>query len=361
MKLLVITHSFDLNGAAAILKTILHYWVHTLGWQVDIALRDKAMAEHGAALREAGFCPLVETKLPGDYDFALVNTLIDRAYIDHLYGKIPIVFWVHEGRTALLNIPDTPRKLINAFSKPDVLIFDSDWQIKQVFQSFLYHLPASRLHFAHCAVTDLSQHIQMAPKVDGARLSIICLGSVYSRKRQLDLAQAILIVGKKYKIKGRFVGSLKNVDTFGPVIQDFLHKFPSVLEWTGGVSETQRNEYLSQADIACFPSADETFGIAALEAASLGLPVILADLPVYDEVGWRHGENCLKFSVRNVNALAEQLEILVSDSSLRSRLSVAGKKLSARFGHQQFFDVMTNAVKGLKRQPLVQVGENPTD
>ena len=46
------------------------------------------------------------------------------------------------------------------------------------------------------------------------------------------------------------------------------------------------------ADAFCLPSGDESQPIAPLEAAALGVPVLLTDLEPYADT-WKHGVNCL--------------------------------------------------------------------
>jgi len=45
MKILVLTHSYGANGAAAILKSTLQYWANNLGWQIDTLLNEESYPE----------------------------------------------------------------------------------------------------------------------------------------------------------------------------------------------------------------------------------------------------------------------------------------------------------------------------
>lgn len=74
--------------------------------------------------------------------------------------------------------------------------------------------------------------------------------------------------------------------------------------------------YLS-ADIFLFPSYEEQQGISVLEAGSMGLPILVRDIPVY--YGWLiDGENCLK--ARNNEEFKEKLSNLLQESYLRKKL-----------------------------------------
>ena len=56
------------------------------------------------------------------------------------------------------------------------------------------------------------------------------------------------------------------------------------LHLVGSVPRAELGDLLAAADIYLFPSRWETFGLAAVEAAMAGLPVVAADLPVLREV-----------------------------------------------------------------------------
>jgi glycogen(starch) synthase len=49
------------------------------------------------------------------------------------------------------------------------------------------------------------------------------------------------------------------------------------VQFTGFVSEETRNRLYQVADVAIFPSTYEPFGIVALEAMALGVPVVASD------------------------------------------------------------------------------------
>lgn len=58
---------------------------------------------------------------------------------------------------------------------------------------------------------------------------------------------------------------------------------PTNFSYTGSIPRDDVFEYLGAADIYVSLSTQETFGIAALEAAAVGLPLILSDIPAFRE------------------------------------------------------------------------------
>jgi len=78
------------------------------------------------------------------------------------------------------------------------------------------------------------------------------------------------------------------------------------------------------ADAFVLASVHESFGIAALEAAASGLPVVARQSGIAEFV--RHGETGLL--VGNDEALADAMRTMVDDAAARSRLRPASRELS---------------------------------
>ncbi|GIF20112.1 hypothetical protein Ate02nite_28420 [Paractinoplanes tereljensis] len=74
---------------------------------------------------------------------------------------------------------------------------------------------------------------------------------------------------------------------FGPAssgritLRRALASAPPNVRWAGQVPRERVYDFLAAADIYLSLSEHETFGLAVLEAASFGCPLVLADLPVF--------------------------------------------------------------------------------
>lgn len=75
------------------------------------------------------------------------------------------------------------------------------------------------------------------------------------------------------------------------VVKALPQVMPSNVKFTGYVQDIL--EAFNALDVFIFPSYEENQGMVILEAAAIGLPILVRDIPVYE--GWlRDGENCLK-------------------------------------------------------------------
>lgn len=87
-------------------------------------------------------------------------------------------------------------------------------------------------------------------------------------------------------------------------------------------------EVLSLADLFLLPSESESFGLAALEAMALGVPVISTNTGGLPEVN-RHGVTGMMSNVGDIDDMAKNAVYLLSDDA---RLKKFGEKALERAG-----------------------------
>jgi 1,2-diacylglycerol-3-alpha-glucose alpha-1,2-glucosyltransferase len=102
------------------------------------------------------------------------------------------------------------------------------------------------------------------------------------------------------------------------------------VKFTGYVENI--NEAYNALDIFLFPSYEENQGMVILEAAAVGLPILVRDLPVYNN--WLiHGVNCLK--AKNDKDFEQYINLLASDENLRKKLSRNARQLAEKESIEQ--------------------------
>jgi glycosyltransferase involved in cell wall biosynthesis len=100
------------------------------------------------------------------------------------------------------------------------------------------------------------------------------------------------------------------------------------VRFLGEVPHEQVPEVLQQLDIFAMPSTWEGFGVAALEAEAMELPVVASRVHGIPDVVV-DGETGLLVPPRDRQALAAALERLIADGELRRRLGQAGRAFVA--------------------------------
>ena len=85
------------------------------------------------------------------------------------------------------------------------------------------------------------------------------------------------------------------------------------------------------SDIFVFPNIQQTWGLAVIEAAAAGLPIVISDGAGAHEV-FTHGQNVFRYHGGNIKDLYDKLDPLVVDVNLRKRIGKAARD----FVRQQF-------------------------
>ena len=108
----------------------------------------------------------------------------------------------------------------------------------------------------------------------------------------------------------------------------------------GYVDDRQLRRLYEEAVLVVLPSLDEGFGIPALEAMTVGAPLIAAARGALPEVV---GDAGLLIDPLDVSALAASLERVLTDDQLRARLSAAGPARAREFSWRASANVLAEA------------------
>jgi len=115
---------------------------------------------------------------------------------------------------------------------------------------------------------------------------------------------------------------------FGKIYNALLAKplpknLPKNVTFTGYVQDI--NAAFNAIDIFIFPSHEENQGMVLLEAAAIGLPILVRDIPAYNP--WlEDGVNCLK--AKKEEDFKPCLDRLINDETLRQQLGASAKLLA---------------------------------
>ncbi len=185
--------------------------------------------------------------------------------------------------------------------------------------------------------------------VDPARVAVIPPGVDTQRWRppadRTITGTRILFVGGEFARKGGdlLVDSLSGLSddvelhlvTKTPIpAAERLHVYDDLVP-----NDPRLIELFRTSDVFAIPSRAETFGIAAVEASAMGLPVVASDIGGLSDIV-ADGETGLVVPPGDAGALAGALRALVDDPALRRRLGAA-----ARTRAVERFDAGTNAAR----------------
>lgn len=106
-------------------------------------------------------------------------------------------------------------------------------------------------------------------------------------------------------------------------------EFRGRVHFAFNVSEEEKRTHLTAARLLVIPSPVEGFGIAALEANALGVPVVASSgVP---EGAVRHGYNGLRYPFGNIKSLAAAMVGVLQDDGLHQTLSIHAREFALQF------------------------------
>ena len=199
-----------------------------------------------------------------------------------------------------------------AYSHADIIFCPSEYT-KNLLIS--YGLPENKL-FVQSNAVDTEKFQKNAEKRETCRkeykLSGLVVGNVSLVIPRKD-PKMFIKLSKKFT-KNQFIWFGKIFNKFfvdGLPKTNLLH-----LRFVGFTKDSVAA--LNAIDIFLFPSHEENQGMVILEAASVGMPILVRDIPTYN--GWLiHNVNCLK--AKNEAEFEKYLDYLLKDPVLRARLT----------------------------------------
>jgi glycosyltransferase involved in cell wall biosynthesis len=104
------------------------------------------------------------------------------------------------------------------------------------------------------------------------------------------------------------------------------------VHFAGELDAQAMGAFLAALDCFVFPSSTESFGLAPVEAAQAGVPVVVNDIPVLREVLATEGCPCALFvDASDIKAFAAAVRSVFEDKALADRLSAAGRRLKEKY------------------------------
>ncbi|TMT87017.1 glycosyltransferase family 1 protein [Haloterrigena sp. H1] len=104
----------------------------------------------------------------------------------------------------------------------------------------------------------------------------------------------------------------------------------------GFIPENKKRIYYKAADVFCLPSAHESFGLVLLEAQLQGTPVVVSDLPCFQEIV-NDGQDGY-ISSRNPEAIAKSIGQILSDSELKAEMSKQASENAKKYSWSTIAD-----------------------
>ena len=154
---------------------------------------------------------------------------------------------------------------------------------------------------------------------------ILYAGTVNARKGYADMIKSFALIANKYqnwKIVFAGNGEIEQGKNIAKKLE--IEEQTIFLGWING---DEKDKAFKEASVFCLPSYAEGFPMAVLDAWAYGLPVITTPVGGIPDIA-KDGINLLLFKPGDIKALANQMERIICDSTLRENISKESIKLA---------------------------------
>jgi len=167
--------------------------------------------------------------------------------------------------------------------------------------------------------------------IDVSRPYLLYVGRIELKKNILGILEAYKILKERYKIPHELV--LAGSPGFGyEKIKFQVSSFKFPVRELGYVSEAEKSQLLSNADVFLFPSLYEGFGFPILEAQAAGVPVVTSNVSSIPEIV---GDGAFFIDPKNSQGIAESVYKLIDGNGLRDKLVELGFENVKRFSWEK--------------------------
>jgi glycosyltransferase involved in cell wall biosynthesis len=215
--------------------------------------------------------------------------------------------------------------------------------IKKQFSAFPW-LNQDRIHVVANGVEEPEtagwdrEKLRLLAGIKNAEPVVLGVGSIFSQKGFEYLVEALALLHKKgMRVHGVIAGDGEPEDLAALAGRLGIAPYVHLLGRRSDVPELMYG-----ADVFALSSIDEGLPNVVLEAMSMGTPVAATDAGGTSEI-ITDGKDGFVVPVRNAEALAEKIALLINDKALRARMGSAGKKtVQERFTVQCMVDNIEN-------------------
>lgn len=249
MRVLFVIHELALNGAVTALLAQVRA-LRAAG--EEVAVLTPALTGPAAALREAFAATgarLVERAAATEYDVAVGCTVFAAEALGRLVGHLPLVWWIHEGMAGVTFTGANPA-VQQLLGRVDRLVFPSRGAVERIWPVLLGALPPGRVEVIP-ALVPFPEPGPVADKPPG-RVRVLCVGSIYPRKRQGDLVAAIAALGPAAPVECVLAGEMVAIE---PAAESLIAAGADRFHRTGGLEPADGDRKPAPAGAAGYSRA----------------------------------------------------------------------------------------------------------
>jgi glycosyltransferase involved in cell wall biosynthesis len=265
-----------------------------------------------------------------------IKTSYSTKLIQTLHDVIPLFNLNHNGDNPTIFY----RRMLNALRHSDKVISVSQFSKEEALKVFPGYEDKIEVTYQPIPIYPDEEKMSEEPLVQEGILKSYGLekngyflynGFLERRKNIENLIQAYSAIGAKVKIPLVLAGAIDHKDI--ELVKLIKNSLRQNVIYLGYISTVAKLVLLRNATAFVFPSQYEGFGIPPIEAMKMNCPVISSNTTSLKEVC---EDGAVLVNPFSVSEIAEAMETLVSNSSLREKLIRNGAKRVDFFSYENF-------------------------
>lgn len=242
------------------------------------------------------------------------------------------------------NLQRIRRDIARCVEHSDKIITISEFSKREI--QTLLQVPEEKIEIVYSApsiTTEVTSFQMLQKRLNVKQPYLLYMGTIEPRKNLVRLIQAFDWLKRERKIPHQLV--LAGGDgwkTEGIHRAAETAQFANEIRFTGYLSSKEKNTLYQNADLMVFPSLYEGFGMPPLEAMLFGCPTVCSNTASLPEIA---GEAAELVDPLSVQAIADGIWHVLSDSNYRHALIAKGVQQAARFSWDQSAEKMFRICK----------------
>jgi glycosyltransferase involved in cell wall biosynthesis len=255
-----------------------------------------------------------------------------------LAQKVPSILLVQECANDMMTLRGDFIHWTSLFRSAKASVFATELQRDRVFSSYLNGVDPSRI-FVLSSGAD-PKYFSGRKLFERDYFEVVMSSPIlpYTGQRELIATGERL---RDFKLIFTFIGDATRLNMLPEGTRKIIEKSPERYQILGSKTENETFEILSKSDLYAHATADCAWSQGIIDAAALGLPLMLSDIDAFNSP-WKNGINCLKFPVNSPNFIASSMRMLLQDDVLRSGLSSMAQLTAKRYSYENYYNQVIN-------------------
>ena len=207
------------------------------------------------------------------------------------------------------------------FKDADIILLSS-----QLYSDIKAFVPPSRISICPNGIVDTILNFKPQTVVKEKPVKIMFLSNLCESKGVFVLLEACSVLQKKgIDFECDFIGAEGDLDAIKFSEKVKQHKLASNVKYLGKKFDKDKQDVFESTDIFIHPTLSDCFPLVLLEAMQYSLPVVSTfEGGISDIV--EDGTTGYLVPQKNVEALAEKLEVLIKNPDQRQQMGLAGRQ-----------------------------------